>query len=293
MNETGQDAHAVSPGKGSDMALGNGSPRGARGHGTSARRRAGRSTTPVFVAVAAVVAAGGVTVTLLAASGGGAPSALAAVAGALAKTSAESYGFSLHSTVEFRKRLMSSDTVSGTIDPGRELGMELLTATAGQRPARAEIRFIGRYEYTRVSPTSGLRGIGKSWDKAPVPPAGTNEMPGSYGFVSDQPVSPGELSEVLQSAATVRDVGPASGTGWTGNKYAFTASLSGGHGSVSGTVYIDRQGHVRRLATTTAQGTVTTDRDLTFDDYGGPVPVTAPPASQEVYTSMPNWGLYF
>jgi hypothetical protein len=66
---------------------------------------------------------------------------------------------------------------------------------------------------------------------------------------------------------------------------------------VSGTVYVDQQGWVRRLVTTTRQGMrldVTTDRDLTFSDFGAPAPVTAPPASQVKYTSgRPYWGFFF
>jgi hypothetical protein len=30
-----------------------------------------------------------------------------------------------------------------------------------------------------------------------------------------------------------------------------------------------------------------------FGDFGTPVPVTAPPASQVQYTARPYWGLYF
>jgi hypothetical protein len=126
---------------------------------------------------------------------------------------------------------------------------------------------------------------------------------GAYGFVSDQPVSPAELSRALLSAGTVRDAGSADGPGWTGTEYTFTASISGG--PVSGTVYVDRQGRVRRLVTITPEGNaipegtglpegrVTVDRDLTFDDFGVQAAVTAPPASQTEYTSYPYWGFYF
>ena len=58
---------------------------------------------------------------------------------------------------------------------------------------------------------------------------------------------------------------------------------------------IDQQGRVRRLVTITTQGThgrITTDRDLTFGNFGAPVPVTAPPASQVGYTSTPYLGFF-
>jgi hypothetical protein len=272
---------------------GTGVLRGARNHGTGVRRRDGRRRRRVLGMAGTAVAAGGVTAALLAASGSGAPSALAAVAAALAKTSAQSYRFSLGSTVQARGQDMGSDVVTGAINPGRELGTELVTTSVEHRPVTGQIRFIGRYEYTRVSPWYGGEALGRPWDKAAVPSARTSQTVGTYGFVSDQPVSPAELSGVLHYAATVRDAGPASGPGWTGTRYTFAASLAGRQGSVSGTVYVDRQGRVRRLVTTTTQGTVTTDRDLVFGDYGAPVPVTAPPPGQARYTSQPSWGFFF
>jgi hypothetical protein len=45
---------------------------------------------------------------------------------------------------------------------------------------------------------------------------------------------------------------------------------------------------------TTRQGRkLTTARDLTFGDFGAPVPVIAPSASQVKYTRSPYWGFYF
>jgi hypothetical protein len=240
------------------------------------------------------VAAAGATAAVFVASASDAPSALAAVTSAVAKTSAESYSFRLNSTVQAAGREMHSDVVSGAFDPRHELGAELLTAR-GIHPATAQIRFIGKYLYTWVSPGSVLGTIGKPWNKAPVPAAAADGMPGDdfYGFVSDQPVSPAELSGVLRFAGTVRDGGLASGPGWTGTKYAFTARFFDGRESVTGTVYVDQQGQVRRLVTITTQEGVTTSRDLTFGDFGAPVPVTAPPVSQIEYTSKPYWGFFF
>jgi hypothetical protein len=66
---------------------------------------------------------------------------------------------------------------------------------------------------------------------------------------------------------------------------------------------VDQQGHIRRLMTVTAQegaaaigkpASLTTERDITFADFGVPVPVTAPPAEEVKHTSgEPYWGLYF
>jgi hypothetical protein len=165
-----------------------------------------------------------------------------------------------------------------------------------KHPVRMQIRFIGKYVYTRVSPGSVLRALAEPWDKSPVPSAGADLMPPGddvYGFVTDRPVSPAELSRALRSAGTVRDEGAASGPGWAGTRYAFTAPLFGGRESVTATVYVDRQGRVRRLVTTTTQGRARTERDLTFTGFGAPVSATAPPASQVQYTRSPRWGFFF
>jgi hypothetical protein len=261
----------------------------------------------MLVAAGGAVAVAGITAALLAASVGHAPTApgagaahaltpLAAVTGALAKTSAASYRFSLDSVVRFRGRQMYSDLVSGAFDPRRGLGTELLATRRLKGPVTAQVRFLGRYVYTRES---GSLAHGKPWDKAPVPPVAADGIPPgyeTYGFVTDQPVSPAALSAALRSAGTVRKAGPASGPGWTGTRYVLTVRTPEALRALTATVDIDQQGRVRRLVTVTTQGrqgNVTTARDLTFGDFGAPVPVTAPPASQVADTSRPYWGFLF
>jgi hypothetical protein len=251
-----------------------------------------------LVATGAVVAAvaAGVIAALLAQSARGTPSALAVVTSALAKTSADSYRFSLDSTVQVAGRDVHTDVVTGAFDPRHQLGAEVLTGHGvGVHPSKAQIRFIGKYLYTWISPASGLGTLGKPWNKSPVPPAGANEIPEGYpyGFVTDRPVSPAELSVVLRSAGTVSDGRPASGPGWTGTKYTFTAHFFDARESIRVTLYVDQQGRVRRLVTITTEEGLTTARDLTFGDFGAPVPVTAPNTSQVKYTSKPYWGFYF
>jgi hypothetical protein len=251
----------------------------------------------LLVAAGAVtaVAAAGVTAVLVTQPASGGRSALAAVTSAVARSSTESYSFSLESTVRFAGREINSDVVTGAFDPRHELGAELLTVR-GLRSAKARIRFVGKYVYTWLARGSGLKTIGKPWDKATVPSSAADVLPvgDRYGFSSARPVSPAELLVILRSAATVRDDGPASGPGWTGTRYAFKARLSARY-SVSGTAYVDQQGQVRRLVTTTTQGMkLTMSRDLTFGAFGTPVSVTAPPASQVTYTSgKPYWGFFF
>lgn len=264
------------------------------GPGAGPRHRHPRKQ--MLAAAVAVAAAAGGGTALLTASDGHPPATLAAVTSAVAHTSADSYSFTLDSTDWFRGREMNSDVVSGAYDPRHRLGAErLATRTFRGAPVRIQIRFTGRYVYTQVARGSGF---GKPWNKSPVPSARADAMPGDdvYGFVTDQPVSPVELAGVLRSAGTVREVGSASGPGWTGTRYAFTAQFRAARESVRGTVDIDQQGRVRRLATITTQGTrgrVTTDRDLTFSRFGAPVPVTAPPARQVGYTGKPYWGFFF
>lgn len=272
---------------------------------TSARRRLTRpsrlQTIVAAGAVAAVAGASGVTAALHTTPAAD-PSPLAAVTGALARTSAESYTFSLDSSVRLGEKELSSDEVSGSFGPGRRLGTEQLIARSAGRTSRAQIRFIGAYLYTSVVPGSGFS---KLWDKSPLAAVAGSAMPPGdlYGFVSDHPVSPDGLNAVLRSAgASIRDSGAVSGPGWKGTKYTFTAPLYGGRQSVIGTVYVDQQGRVRRLTTLTTvtrersiQKTfVTTYRDITFADFGAVLQVTAPPASQTKYTTgEPYWGFYF
>ena len=269
---------------------------------SAARRRPSRRRTYALTAGAVAVAAVAAGVTIALQPGPAAPSPLAAVTAALARTSAQSYTFSLDTAVHFAgRRTLNSDTVSGAFDPQHNRSTELLTTRSGGQTQRAQIRFIGASLYTSVSPGGGF---GKLWDETPVKAAAAGAMPPGdlYGFVSDRPVSAAALTVVLRAPGTaVHDAGPASGPGWSGTKYTFTARLYSGRESVTGIAYVDQQGRVRRvLTTTTEQGAragktlLTTDRDITFGDFGAPVPVTAPPPSQtKSTTGQPYWGFYF
>ncbi len=295
MSETGQDGRGTVVARPGDVTPGTGSPRAGREQGTAARLRHRHLRKRILVAAAATAAAAGGTAVLLTASASHAPTAFTTVTSALARTSADSYSFTLDSTAKFRGSVVHSDVVDGAYDPRHGLGTEELAARTTQgTPERAQIRFIGRYEYGQLTPASGF---GKPWNKSPVPLAGADARPGydAYGFVTDQPVSPAEVGAMLRSAG-VREEGATSGPGWTGTRYAFTARFPRARESVTGTVDVDQQGRVRRLVTITTQGThgrITTDRDLTFGNFGAPVPVTAPPASQVGYTSTPYWGFLF
>jgi hypothetical protein len=254
----------------------------------------------VAVAVAAVALAAGLTAALRAApQTSAAPSPLSAVTGALARTVARSYAFTVQTTVRNLATERNSVLVSGAYDPGRRLGAEALTQSKAGQVNRAQVRFIGAYLYTSVPSGSGL---GKPWDKSSLAAAtaaavAAGPLPNDpYGFASDQVISPSGLMAVLRLPGTaVRDSGPASGPGWTGIRYTFAAR--DGQATISGAVDVDQQGQVRRIKTTTDHGVrpiTTTDRDISFGDFGAPVRVSAPPASQAEYTTgRPYLGFYF
>lgn len=302
MNKVCPGTSGTAPGGAGDAPPGIASPPGARGPSSADQRYSRRWTRVLVVASAVVAAALAVGITAAEQVVPAAPSPLSALISALARTAAQNYTFSLHTTVQLLEKELNSDVVSGAYGPRQHLGTELLTARAAGRTERAQVRFVGASLYTSVSPGSGF---GKPWDKSPLAAALAARMPPGdfYSFVSDRPVSPTELAVVLRSAGTaVHDSGPVSGPGWTGIKYTFTARLYDGRESVSGIVYVDQQERVRRMITiTTEQGrqatgkaVLTTDRNITFGDFGAPMRVTPPPASQVKYTDgQPYWGFYF
>jgi hypothetical protein len=302
MNDTGQDMRATLLAGSDDVPPGIDLLRGVREQAAARHRH--RRRVRVLVSAGAVAVAGGVAAaaTLLGTSVTNPPSALAAVTSAMVKTSAQSYRFILSLSIRHREpAIVQHVVVTGAFDPRHERGAELLT---GRSPigthvtVTAQLRFIGKDLYTWASPKSVLGSIGKPWDEAPIPPPGTDASPGSElsGNAFERPISPAGLLGVLRSAVAVRYVGPASGPGWTGSKYAFTAHPGFPGDTVAGNVYVDQQGRVRGLATITTLRTAglstpsrTETEHLTFGDFGGPVRVTAPPASQVKQTSTPSW----
>lgn len=255
-------------------------------------------------AVAAVALAAGLTAVMRAAPPTSAAlSPLSAVTGALARTAARSYTFTVQTTVRNPTMELNSVLVSGAYDPGQRLGAEALAESEAGHLKRAQVRFIGAYLYTSVPSGSGF---GRPWDKSSLAAATAAAVAAGpppndpYGFVSDQVVGPSGLTMVLRLPGTaVRDSGPASGPGWTGVRYTFAARLDEGQETISGGVDVDQQGRVRQMKITTDDGVrpsriTTTNRDIGFGDFGAPVRVSAPPASQVEYTTgRPYLGFYF
>jgi hypothetical protein len=179
--------------------------------------------------------------------------------------------------------------ITGELDLKRNLGEE--TFSNGWRT------LIVRGEAYTELPPGQVRKFdtgGKRWTEEPVPspgnlpPYGSAEAQLAWDFNSDRPFNPQALLALLKSGTKVRDEGSVSGPGWTGTRYRFTVSHPEGTGglvnSITCSVDVDRQGHIRSIAQTTvwagpATGTINT-LDFTFSDFGLRFSVTPPPASQ-------------
>jgi hypothetical protein len=229
-----------------------------------------------------------------------APSAWAAVTTAARLTAAQNYQMTMTSSLRtippLTARMGRPWTISGEVSPARRAGEE----DGGQ------VRFVGGYVYTYVGGTAAAaRHHGKNWVKT-TGPAFTSTRVGIAAWLSSPAglplTAPQDLLGLLQSATRVRGTGAASGPGWTGTGYAFSAALALGASknstmSITGTVGVDTQGRVRRLDTTITErlppGTdeppgvhvtaITRTVQVMFGDFGIPVSVSAPPAS-DVFT---------
>lgn len=270
-----------------------------RGVRARSRGRVVRIRSLVAVGAAGIVAAvAAITVSALQA-----PSAFAQVTQAAARTAAQSYQVTSTSTlVKGPTGAQPAVTVTGEFDPGGRVG-EWTTSQGVQ------IRNVGGYIYVPVTNAlrtalDRVRGVlvpaGESWLRIPMPAqSGAEVTTAELALLGGIPVDaelvdPQSLLSSLESATAVREVGPASGPGWTGSAYTFTVTttLPGPvHVTVSttGTVDVDQQGRVRQLdAVESIAGPAPiggTERKvtLTFGDFGLPVSVSAPPAS-EIFT---------
>jgi hypothetical protein len=221
-----------------------------------------------------------------------APSALAQVTQAASRTAGQSYRVSSVVTAGTAPGSGARQVmISGEFDPARDVGEETISSGV-------QIRFVGSYLYLPL--TAALRSAldavqpvplpaGKSWLRAPAPRLSGDAAAALPLLGTAIPgigqVSPQDLLALLESATQVRQVGPASGPGWTGTAYTFAATTTLGgplHISVatSGTVDVDQQGRVRQLDATEKVSQMILRVRTAFGDFGIPVSVTAPPASQ-------------
>lgn len=260
--------------------------------GVKARRRAHRTRTrALFCAgAAAILAAAGIMLSV-----SQAPSALAQVTQAAARTQEQSYRISSTTTIVKVPGSAAGPqtpvTISGEFDPALRIGEE--TTSQG-----LHIRYVGdylylpllnafreAYEYVRKAPIPA----DKTWLRIRVPPQGGDIMVQitllGVSTAGVGQLNPQNLLAQLRSASQVRQLGPASGPGWTGLEYTFTSTTSLGNPlgivlSARGTVAVDQQGRVRRLDAIESIGKTVMKVDMTFGDFGVPVSVSAPPASE-------------
>jgi hypothetical protein len=251
--------------------------------GVRARRVRSRRRVRVTMSLGTAIAlAGGAVVAVLATTATSVQSAYAAVTAAAATTSSQSFRVTVTMSVppppgRPGKALTGSPTETGLFDPAHRVG----ETTSGGR----QTVFADGWEYQRIP-------LAKDTDDKPWL---ANRVPAALpviGFIGALPAraadtaTPQSLLGLLKAAHGVQADGPASGPGWTGTKYTF--SYRGEHGTVS----VDQQRRVRELAVSmpvyydTLPGskvpsrTVTARIAVTFGDFGVPVRVTAPPASQ-------------
>jgi hypothetical protein len=255
-----------------------------------------RRTRALASAAGAVVAAGSAAAVLLSATVAAAPPALAAVTGALSRASAESFRMNLTVTAVPAQPVTPSPLyITGELDLKRNLGQE--TMSNGWRTL-----IVGGNAYTKILPsqTEQYGTDGKLWTETPLWVAGDDLPYKSAGgqlawdFNSNRPFNPQAVLAALNSDAKALDEeGPVSGPGWTGTRYTFTVSHPEGTGglidSITCTMAVDSQGHIRSLAQTTVfvaggkpgtAGKSTYTADFTFSEFGIRFSVTPPPASQ-------------
>jgi hypothetical protein len=258
-----------------------------------ARRRRSRA---LILAGAAAAAAGTAAVALVSVTVAAAPPALAAVTGALSRAGSESFRMNLTVTIAPAQPLLPSPLhVTGELDLKRHLGQE--TISNGWRTL-----IVGGNAYTKILPsqTRQFGTGGKLWTETPLSVVEDElpyKSPGgrlAWDFNSNRPFSPQAVLALLNSdAKSLDDEGPVTGPGWTGTRYRFTVSHPQDTGglvdSITCTMDVDRQGHIRHLVQTTVfaaggkpgtAGKPTYTADFTFSDFGIRFSVTPPPASQ-------------
>ncbi|HTX26652.1 MAG TPA: hypothetical protein VME19_06510 [Streptosporangiaceae bacterium] len=267
-------------------------------HGVRARSRARvvRTRSVVAVGAAGIVAAA----TVITLSAVQAPSAFAQVSRAAALTAATSYQVSETQKIVAAggKYSQSWTTASGEFDPARGVG-------EGTDNLGDQIRFAGGYAYRFVTAalrTASGRKIGgaipawASWERlaSPLPP-GANATTAQLAALARRPaflslIDPQDMLALLESATQVSAAGAASGPGWTGSAYTFGVTFSAPSApaaSISGTVDVDAQGRVRQLTVLDSVGQTERNLEITFGDFGLPVSVSAPPASETFIPPTP------
>jgi hypothetical protein len=259
------------------------------GLGEALRRENVRRTRRRAAVSAGLVAAEGSATAVVLTVGSSSPAVASArtVTTALTRTLAQSYHVSEQTSFTYKTGGWH-DHCTGQIDPVRKLDA---STCSSQPPGYLE---VGGYSYLYLTTIAGHPG--KHWIRwrqafHPDPSLDT----GAAAFIN---LTPQKLLSELKRLTRVSVVGPVSGSGWTGTRYAF-AYGSSTQVRFSGTVDVDQQGRARALTLTarsngfhipaaTPQGKAgyfpafVLTQSLTFSGFGAPVIVTAPPADQTI-----------
>ena len=241
------------------------------GFAAARRDRARRTRRGAVLSAGIAVAAASVTALTL--TIGSAPPALATVTSALTRTLAQSYHLTEHDSSYYiwngRIRYPAHYVCTSQADPVRHL--EASSCSNGGRD-----REVGGYTYLYI--IDPVDQPGRHW--ARIPDASLAHLPAINGFTL---ATPQQMLAQIKKAEKVTVAGPASGPGWTGTRYTFSAS-PGAELKLSGTVTVDQQGRARALVLTIrmtgAINVLVMMQALTFSDFGAPVTVTPPPADQ-------------
>jgi hypothetical protein len=226
---------------------------------------------------------------------GSAPSARATLDTALTRTLAQSYhltetagSYDIGSggRITYRRQIVCANQA----DPVRQL--EATSCSVGF----LHYREVGGYSYWYFTAIAGHPG--KHWERFPVTSPDESGSgifdAGDFGFVA---ATPQQMLSQIKKAGKVTVIGPVSGRGWTGTRYAFSWGFRQGPVStqISGTVDVDRQGRARALALSDRRGNkmgvFVQTGVLTFSDFGAPVTVTPPPADQTCDVLSANRGV--
>lgn len=239
--------------------------------------RRARRRRQVLVPVASLASAGALAAGAFAVmTVGNPPSAQAQVAAAVDNTAGRSFHVHILSG-------SSGAVYDGAFDPARRLGK--LSFPDGHTDL-----YVGETVYSQRN--SPALPPGKQWISYPrLTAADWNRVGPAYELLKLGPQDPQVVLQELKSARGFRNTGPASGPGWTGQRYSFTVSSGPEYVAnvpitVSGSVSVDSNGLVRVLdlnvAPAARSSAESTHSVVDFSDFGAAVSVTAPPADQVV-----------
>lgn len=239
----------------------------------AARRRDRARRTRRGAVLSAGIAVAAASVAALTLTIGSVPPALATVTGALSRTLTGSYHLTEQQSSYYIRSGGVTDRVHSTCTSEADPMRHLEASSCSNGPIDRE---VGGYTYVYSRFPAG----GRHWDR--IPTASIGHLPVTNGFTA---ATPQQMLAQIKKVDKVTVVGPASGPGWAGTRYAFSGSPGPrARLRLSGTVTVDQQGRARALVltirSTSAINVFVMTQVLTFSDFGAPVTVTPPPADQ-------------